>query len=167
MSHPHMVSSQFTTVEWLENLSKCWFQLKHKHMEYICEMSCCAHQFRLLYHQEINQLLSYPRLFYAAFFLLQIYRKILVFVKNLQGYKLRLEFQLCWESASSAKHRRWENFLCIFRKNKPATSRPWKLAVALWAYHRSCTARVTSHELLCDLAFPMGKIALVNSVFIS
>lgn len=91
MPHPHMASSQFTTVEWLDNLSNCWLQLKKTNV-YIWEKSCCAHQFILLYHQEINQLLRYPKLFYVAFFLLQIYRKFLSLLRTSKGTTSGLNF---------------------------------------------------------------------------
>lgn len=71
MLHPHMVSVTVyhcCVTRQFEQLVSA----KNKHGKYIWEKSCCAHQFRLLYHKKINLLLWYHKLFYDAFFLASI-----------------------------------------------------------------------------------------------
>lgn len=159
------MSSHFTAVGWLDNLSNCWFQLKNRHVEYIWEKSCCAHQFQLLYHQEIIELLRYHKLFYVAFFLLQIYRKIIVFV-NLQRYNLRLEFQLSAGSLQTEEGTGNGKNSFIFRKTSLLGPGSWLWLCGHITGHSQHKSQAMNSFLSC-LAFPVGKIASVSSLFLN
>lgn len=123
---------------------------RNKHIECTREKPCCAHQFRLLYHKEINLILRCHNYLWLLFL------------------PVNLQLNSCLQQPPKIQPKAWistmnvgslqsgENMStgktsCMFIGKKVSASRPWKLAGVLWDYYKSFTPRVTSNELFLIL----------------